>query len=118
MSALLDWDDPHAARARPAVKAIAPKSITFDFFMIILHFLQYVKYYTPFEQKYKAFLNFFTKIKISRLEFLLIFVMVRLDYAAKTLRPLRRRAANTRRPFLVDIRLRNPCLRARRSLLG
>ena len=41
-----------------------------------------------------------------------------LDYAAKTLRPLRRRAANTRRPFLVDIRLRNPCLRARRSLLG
>ena len=66
--------------------------------MIILHFLQYVKYYTPFEQKYKAFCTFL-KIKISRLEFLLIFDIIRLDYAAKTLRPLRRRAANTRRPF-------------------
>lgn len=30
-------------------------------------------------------------------------------YADKTLRPLRRRAANTLRPFFVLIRARKPC---------
>src|SRR5690348_6215226 len=34
----------------------------------------------------------------------------------RRLRPLRRRDARTRRPFFVDIRLRNPCVRLRRLL--
>lgn len=38
--------------------------------------------------------------------------------AVRTLRPLRRRAAITRRPFLVNIRLRNPCVFFRLRLFG
>ena len=34
------------------------------------------------------------------------------------LRPLARRRFTTRRPFFVDIRTRNPCVRARLRLLG
>ena len=33
-------------------------------------------------------------------------------------RPLARRRASTARPFLVSIRLRNPCVFARRLLFG
>src|ERR1700728_3938273 len=38
--------------------------------------------------------------------------------AERRLRPLARRRANTSRPFLVAIRARKPCRRARTSLLG
>jgi hypothetical protein len=44
-----------------------------------------------------------------------------LSYAAlghRTLRPLRRRAARTARPALVDMRFRNPCVFARFRLFG
>jgi hypothetical protein len=34
------------------------------------------------------------------------------------LRPLARRRESTARPFLVSMRLRNPCVLARRRLLG
>ena len=64
MSALLYWEDPHAAKARPAVKAIAPKSITFDFFMIILHFLQYVKYNKMNQKQYIMWYNTFMAYSI------------------------------------------------------
>jgi hypothetical protein len=39
-------------------------------------------------------------------------------YGMSFLRPLARRRASTARPFLVAIRARNPCVRARRTLLG
>jgi hypothetical protein len=34
------------------------------------------------------------------------------------LRPLARRRLRTVRPFLVDMRTRNPCVRARRRVFG
>ncbi len=37
---------------------------------------------------------------------------------ANRVRPLARRFLNTRRPFFVLIRLRNPCVRFRRRLFG
>ena len=40
------------------------------------------------------------------------------EETVSTLRPRRRRAARTRRPFAVDIRLRKPCVRIRRRLWG
>ena len=43
---------------------------------------------------------------------------VRRDQALSTLRPRRRRAASTRRPFLVDIRARKPCTLLRWRFLG
>ena len=39
-------------------------------------------------------------------------------YGMSFLRPLARRRASTARPFFVAIRARNPCVRARRTLLG
>lgn len=39
-------------------------------------------------------------------------------YGMSFLRPLARRRLRTRRPALVAIRARNPCVRARRTLLG
>jgi hypothetical protein len=40
------------------------------------------------------------------------------DDTVRRLRPLARRLFNTRRPFLVAIRTRNPCVRRRRRVLG
>lgn len=42
----------------------------------------------------------------------------RVSLTESTLRPLLRRRANTARPFLLAIRERNPCLRARFTRLG
>jgi hypothetical protein len=44
--------------------------------------------------------------------------LVAMAYGASLTRPLARRRFNTRRPALVAIRARKPCVRARFSLLG
>ena len=41
-----------------------------------------------------------------------------LDQTASLLRPLARLALSTLRPFRVDMRLRNPCVRFRETTLG
>lgn len=40
------------------------------------------------------------------------------DYTVRRFLPLARRRLSTRRPSVVDIRFRNPCVRLRRNLLG
>src|SRR5574341_1121011 len=40
------------------------------------------------------------------------------DYTVRRFLPLARRRFKTRRPSVVDMRLRNPCVRLRRNLLG
>src|SRR5690606_2333124 len=40
------------------------------------------------------------------------------EETVRRLRPLARRRLSTRRPFFVDIRTRNPCVRRRRRLFG
>ena len=66
--------------------------------MIILHFFTVCEILYTIRAKYKAFVLFLQN-KISRLEFLLIFDRFVWIMQPKLLRPLRRRAANTRRPF-------------------